>query len=289
MITVKISNIGAYFGSLWSAGKSIEEIEAEEFAEYLKNQNEYDRIQVILALRELVRQKDVLTDEGQLKKLLVNLGFKSDEIDGLYKAYDKKSAMVDAASVKAKTIADQELVELGIQGDLLAFDIIVEAQKNGLLKSDADLPTDEELENIKRHLPSDAEALAMIRRDEKLHIPSNIPNKIPNDRALMFRFGLLKRDAMGAIILLDRLPKEDQEIFIQKKMEYNDNFDKLRIGLKRKELMELAVNALIQTKKDEHLAKAIGGMNDAEKADRIGRRNLEIFKEYNATSFNLKE
>lgn len=279
-VTGAVWNMGAYLGTLWSAEKSIEEIEAAEMAENLRKQSEYDRVQVILALRELVKHKDLLADEGQLKKLLVDLGFKADQVDGLYKIYDRRSAMVDSTGVKAKAIADQELMKLGIQGDILAFDIIVEAQKNGLLKSDADLPTNEELEHIKSNLPSDAEVLAMIKRDEQLHIPSNIPTKIPNDRALMFRFGLLKRDAMGAIMDLDQLSAKEQETFIEKKVAYRDNFDKLRIGLKRAELMKSAVDKLIQAKKDAYVAKAIQGMSDEEKARRIAGRNLAILKEY---------
>lgn len=46
------------------------------------------------------------------------------------------------------------------------------------------------------NLPSDAEVLTMIKRDEKLHIPSNIQTKIPNDRALIFdcNFSIIGND-----------------------------------------------------------------------------------------------
>lgn len=285
-ITNSVSNIGAYLGSSWNIGKSAEEIEAAELLKNLRNQNEYDYVNVVLALRKLVKQKDLLVDEGQLKNLLISLGFQSDQVDALYKVYDKQVALADTKSIKAKMFAEQNLIRSGIQGDILAFDIIVEAQKKGDLKSDADLPTDEELEDIRRNLPSDAKVLAMINRDEKLHIPSNIPNKIPNkipnDRVLMLRFGLLKRDAMGNIIPLDKLSEEDQKFFTKKKTAYRNNFDKLRIGLKRAELMQSEVGLLVQRKKDDYVAKVIQAMPEEAQMKRITKRNLEILEDYKA-------
>lgn len=93
---------------------------------------------------------------------------------------------------------------------------------------------------------------------------------------------------MSAIIPLDKLPEAEQKVFIEKKVAYMDNFDKLRIGLKRAELMKSAVNDLIQAKKDAYVVQALQNMSDAQKTRRIGNKNLEILEEYNITSSHFE-
>jgi len=107
----------------------------------------------------------------------------------------------------------------------------------------------------------------------------------------MLRFGLRKVNYEGRVLGLDELPEVEvfngvtkdrvsaRAFFDSKKAEYRDNFDKLRIGLKRAELMQSAVDDLIQVKKDAYVVEAIRGMSDEEKTRRIVGRNLEILNE----------
>lgn len=321
-----VGELGTYISNipLGAVERKKREMEAEEV-----KAKEFERdeafVRVVLALREVIKKKEMLMDEGEMKKLLVAVGLEEKVVENLYKVYDKKN--LEHGGVKVKAMTERDNMERDIIGmsddELLALDIIMQGQENyiermkveermpllsfeffgdfrrgGELKPDEELLSEDEIEDISERYANDGLVLDLLEKARDVGKDGDIPDGIPRDEVLMRRFGLWKVDARTNKVLgLDELPDvidakgnriKARDYFEDKKDILEKNFDKLRIGLKRKKLEEAARDELIQKKKDEHVAKIMERLWPGERETRIESRRIKIMREYIVDPFSSR-
>lgn len=273
------------FGKKTEVSKTAAETMEMEFAAVARDKA---LVEAVLILREIVRQRDVLADEQAFRALLKGLGFNQSDIDGLVQVYDESDLTIEKEEgVKGSLAADKRAME----EYLLRYDILMEAQFNRYYveKSDADLLnlTDDELAEIEAEFKDDNKVLQLLNKDQDIDIPI-----MPSDRALMYRFGMQKMGVNGKVLRVNELSDKDRKRFLEKKQQlqqqYGDNFEKLRIGLKRDKLIQARKDEIIKQKQDAYVAKILANMSPEDKQKRIEKEGLEVLEGYMVRTKPLK-